>query len=83
MLAANIETEIKQIIEKKGKEGWLRVQECANEYAKDPVTKQFNGSRKTKFYRVRKQIEKGKVEGHYQKLRNSGKGGKRQKKGIR
>jgi hypothetical protein len=63
MLAANKEHEIKLIIEKYGKGGWLRVQECAKEYAKDPKTKVFNESRKTDFYRIRKRIEKGKVEG--------------------
>ena len=63
MLSGNNELEIKQIIENKGKDGWLRVQECAKEFAKDPTTKRFNNSRRTKFYRIRKQIEKGRVEG--------------------
>lgn len=63
MLAANIETEVREILKKKGKKGWLRVQECANEYAKEPITKKIDNSKKTKFYRWRRQVEKGKVEG--------------------
>jgi hypothetical protein len=63
MLAANIETRIREILEKSGKGGWLRVQECANEFARDPVTKKINSSQKTKFYRWRKKVEKKQVEG--------------------
>ena len=55
--------EIKQIIEKKGKAGWLRTEECAKEYSRDPLTKQPDDSRRRKFYRIRKQIEKGKEKG--------------------
>jgi hypothetical protein len=53
MLAANI----KEILEKKGRGGWLRVSECAEEYAQE------DDSKKTCFYRWRKQVEKGKVSG--------------------
>ena len=57
MLAPNIEDEVKAVLEKKGKSGWLRVYECAKQYGKkDP-------SRETKFYRWRKKVEKGKVRG--------------------
>jgi hypothetical protein len=67
MLAANIAQRVKEIIKNKGKDGWIRVQECANEYAKDvennPWVKEIVESRKTKFYRFRKKIEKDKVDG--------------------
>jgi len=63
MLAANIETEIRKILKGKAKAGWLRVGECAKEYARDPETGGRNGSRETAFYRWRKKVEKGKVEG--------------------
>jgi hypothetical protein len=55
MLATNIEQEVKEILEKKGKGGWLRVSECAKIYGKD------DESRETKFYRWRKKVEKGKT----------------------
>ncbi|MFX1355427.1 MAG: hypothetical protein ACFFGP_15850 [Promethearchaeota archaeon] len=55
MLPRNIETEVKEILQKH--DGWLRVEECARAYAKG------NGSKRTKFYRWRRQVEKGKVEG--------------------
>jgi len=61
MLAANI----KEILEKKGKGGWLRVSECAKEYAKG------DDSKETRFYRWRKQVEKGKVSG-FQVLKLAG-----------
>ena len=57
MLAANIETEVREILQKKGKGGWLRVSQCAKLYANG------NASKETKFYRWRKQVEKGKVKG--------------------
>ena len=63
MLPSNNEFEIKRIIEENGKDGWLRTEECATKFAKDPTTQKYNHSRRTKFYRIRKQIEKGKVEG--------------------
>lgn len=53
MLATNIEKEVKAILEKKERNGWLRTDECAKIYGKG------NGSRETKFYRWRKLIEKG------------------------
>lgn len=56
MLAANIENEVREIPQKKGKGGWLRVGQCAKLYAKG------NASEETKFYRWRKQVEKGKVK---------------------
>jgi len=66
MLAANIEEQIKEIIEKKGKAGWLRTQKCANEYAdlaaNKPWIKETRESRKTKFYRWYKKVKKGKVK---------------------
>ena len=55
MLPSNIEKEVREILEKNG--GWLRVEECAKEYAKG------DDSRRTRFYRWRKRIKKGKVEG--------------------
>lgn len=63
MLATNIETRVSEILSTKGKGGWLRAEECADEYAKDKITGEINGTQKTKFYRWRKQVEKGKVSG--------------------
>jgi len=63
MLAPNIDSEVKALLEKKGKGGWLRAQECSKEYAKDPITGALNHSSQTKFYRWRKQVEKGKIPG--------------------
>jgi len=57
MLATNIETEVTEILEKKGKNRWMRTHDCAKEYANK------NPSRETKFYRWSKKVEKGKVEG--------------------
>jgi hypothetical protein len=57
MLATNIETEVRKILEKKGKKGWMRTHDCAKEYANN------NGSRETKFYRFTKKVEKGKAPG--------------------
>lgn len=57
MLATNIETEVRKILEKKGKKGWMRTHDCAKEYANN------NGSRETKFYRFTRKVEKGKVPG--------------------
>jgi len=55
MLPGNIETEVENILKKNN--GWMRAEACAKEYAKD------NKSIRTKFYRWRKKIEKGKVKG--------------------
>jgi hypothetical protein len=67
MLATNIRQRVVEIIKAKGKGGWIRVQECAKEYAEaakiNPKIKENPESRMTKFYRFRKQVEKGKVEG--------------------
>lgn len=57
MLAANIESRVKEILETKGKGGWLRTSECAKLYADG------NKSEETKFYRWRRQVERGKVRG--------------------
>ena len=56
MLATNIESEVRRILAK-SKGGWLRVSECAKEFAKE------NASEETRFYRWRKKVEKGKVLG--------------------
>jgi hypothetical protein len=63
MLLSNNESEIKKIIEDKGKDGWLRTEHCAKEFAKDPKTKKYNHSRRTKFYRICRRIKDQKVEG--------------------
>lgn len=63
MLAANIEARVREVLKKRGKGGWLRVQECAKEFARDMITGEVNKSQKTRFYRWRKKVEKGKVEG--------------------
>lgn len=55
MLPSNIETEVRKILQKH--DGWLRVEQCAKEYAKG------NGTKRTNFYRWRKKVEKGKVKG--------------------
>ena len=57
MLAANIESKVKEILETKGKSGWLRTSECAKLYADN------NASEETRFYRWRRQVEKKKVKG--------------------
>lgn len=62
MLPDNIESKVKNIIALKGDHGWIRSQECALAYAKD-ATGKINPSEKVKFYRWRKQVEKGKVDG--------------------
>jgi hypothetical protein len=55
MLGANIEAEVRKILEKHG--GYLRTHECSKKYAKG------NKSLETKFYRWSKKVEKGKVKG--------------------
>jgi hypothetical protein len=62
----SIEDEVRSIIEKKGVEGWMRVGQCAREYE---VLREGNyNTRKTRFYRWRTQVEKGKV-GNFQILK--------------
>lgn len=56
MLATNIETEVRKILQK-AKGEWMRVGKCAKKYAKG------NASKETQFYRWRKKVGKGKVEG--------------------
>jgi len=55
MIATNIESKVKKILENSG--GWLRVSECAKQFAEG------NASEETRFYRWRKQVEKSKVKG--------------------
>jgi hypothetical protein len=55
MLGANIEAEIRKILQKHN--GYLRTHECSKKYA------QGNKSLETKFYRWSKKVEKGKVKG--------------------
>jgi hypothetical protein len=57
MLPGNIETKIRQIIEAKGNKSWIRINVAAKEYSKD------NPSERTKFFRWRKKVEKGRVDG--------------------
>jgi hypothetical protein len=57
MLSDNIEKKVREILETQGKGGWLRTNDCANLFAKGNATK------KTTFYRWRRDIEKGKVKG--------------------
>lgn len=71
MLAPNIDSEVKALLEKKGRGGWLRVQECSKEYAKDPMTGAVNRSLETKFYRWLRQVEKKKIPG-FQNLKLPG-----------
>jgi hypothetical protein len=56
MLATNIEQEVKAVLEKKGKGGWLRVGKCSKIYGNG------NDSKETSFYRWRKKVENGKIE---------------------
>ena len=62
-----MEEQVKGIIERKGEAGWLRTQECANEYADlavgKPWIKETRESRKTKFYRWYRKVKNKKVEG--------------------
>lgn len=52
--------EIKQILEKHGKKGWLRVKECEKHFVRlNPHEKSH--ARHRRFYRVIKQIDKGKI----------------------
>ena len=57
MLSDNIEKKVREILKTQSKGGWLRTNVCANLFAKG------NLSKKTKFYRWKLNIEKGKVEG--------------------
>lgn len=74
MLPSNIESEIKEILEKKGKAGWLRMRECEKEYLKlkgkprkDEGTVKQSGERQgtlhVRFYRWTTKVEQKKVEG--------------------
>ncbi len=54
---ASIESKVRDVLEKKGKGGWLRASECAKLFAKG------DASLETKFYRWRKQVGKNKVSG--------------------
>ncbi len=57
MLATNIEREVREILERKGKDGWLRTTKCAKFYGRG------DKSRETYFYRWRKKVQKSKVAG--------------------
>jgi len=63
MLLGNIEAKVREVLLKKGRGGWLRVQECAKEIAYDPIAEKWNGTKRTNFYRFRKKVEKKKVKG--------------------
>lgn len=53
--------EIKQILEKHGKKGWLRVKECEKHFVKlNPYEKP--DTRRVRFYRARKLIEEDKIK---------------------
>lgn len=51
-----ISVEVKGVLEKKGKEGWLRVGECEKEYVARTPLGENKGTRRTEFFRWRKQI---------------------------
>ena len=57
MLAANIESKVREILKTEGEGGWLRTSKCCKLYAEG------NRSEETKFYRWRIKVEEGKVEG--------------------
>jgi hypothetical protein len=57
MIATNIESKVRKIIEKNGKGGWLRTSECAKLFAEG------NKSAETRFYRWRKKLEKDRDSG--------------------
>jgi hypothetical protein len=58
MLPSNIDKEIEQILRKN--KGWLRTEQCAKQYARDQANGEIDGTKRTQFYRWRKQVEKGK-----------------------
>lgn len=57
MLPSNIEEKVREIINKYGKGGWLRTEECAK------LVSEGNNSNRTRFYRWRKKVESGDIKG--------------------
>jgi hypothetical protein len=62
MLPSNIESEVKEILENKGKAGWLRMGECEKAYLK-LKSRENQGTVHVRFYRWTKEIEQKKVRG--------------------
>jgi transposase-like protein len=58
MLPSNIDKEIERILRKNN--GWLRIEQCAKQYARNRVSGEIDGTKRTQFYRWRKQLEKSK-----------------------
>lgn len=62
MLPSNIEAEVREILLTKGRDGWLRIGECEKEYVAKTKTGENKGTRRQKFYRFRKRVERKKVK---------------------
>jgi len=60
MLPSNIEQQVSKILQRNN--GWIRKEQCAKQYARDSLTGKIDGTKRTRFYRWAKQIEKGKVK---------------------
>jgi len=61
MTPSDIGNKMRDFLEKK--DGWAGVEDCAKAYSMDPIKKKIDFSKRRKFYRWRKQVGKGKVEG--------------------
>jgi len=63
MLPSNIESEVKNILVKNGKSGWLRTGKCEEEYLKLFQSQSEKNTAHVRFYRFTKDIQKKKHEG--------------------
>jgi len=63
MPIASIEDKVRQIIDAKGKDGWIEAAECARMYSKDEIKQVTDIEEKRTFYRWFKKVMKGHVEG--------------------
>ena len=60
MLPGNIEEEIRKIIKKHGKDGWLRSNKCAKKYMNLFPTREKSAAR-IRYFRFRRHVEDGKI----------------------
>lgn len=63
MIPSNINDEMRGILERKGKGGWLRVSEAEEAYVELTPVDENKGTRRTTYYRWRKTVEKGRAKG--------------------
>lgn len=63
MSTQEIEDRVRQIIESKGREGWIKATECAENYARGETRKAIDVGEKREFYRWLKRVMKGQVKG--------------------